>query len=363
MKNNLYIFNTLVTAIFIIILSTACSGNLIPVTGNTSAGGNVITLSECYQIRFLGLSRNLTEGSTTWQYQVEELSCAVQNMSEWRLEIPACATVLEASPSHWEVFHKDTDPETDEIHWKMDDEFQGGIYSIKLSGTLMRGPIYVGVNGPNDTGLIQGPVCDPNAPTPTITLIPSSPTPTATATVTSIVRTTSSPAGTPTVSTGPFPPETEEPGPASTKRVPSAPTATQTSTPGPTRTSTPEKDLTPAHTQTTPEPTAETSVPGTPTETPALIPADETPTDVLPTLASPSPTETSSDVINITDNGEILTYACHGEAVTISGNVNVVTLVGECSSITVNGNNNRVYWEEGSPVVEDTGSDNTIGQP
>jgi hypothetical protein len=116
----------------------------------------------------------------------------------------------------------------------------------------------------------------------------------------------------------------------------------------------------PAQIESTPVPAEETSTGS------SSIPTQDVPTpgspEAIPTLTRQSATATAPAVINITENDEILTYACHGNAVEISGNVNVVNLVGECSSITVTGNNNRVYWEEGAPVVEDTGNDNNIGQ-
>jgi hypothetical protein len=67
-----------------------------PTITNTPAPVSVI-LPNCYKITFLGFTDNGDETST-WNYQVDELSCA-QDLSNWVLELPTCTTVVGASPS------------------------------------------------------------------------------------------------------------------------------------------------------------------------------------------------------------------------------------------------------------------------
>jgi hypothetical protein len=84
----------------------------------------------------------------------------------------------------------------------------------------------------------------------------------------------------------------------------------------------------------------------------------------LPTVAPPTvePSPVSTEPIVVTGNDQNLTMTCYGNAVEIRGHVNTVTLLGSCSSITVTGNGNWVFWEFGSPVITDRGTDNIIRQ-
>jgi hypothetical protein len=95
------------------------------------------------------------------------------------------------------------------------------------------------------------------------------------------------------------------------------------------------------------------------TASPTSLPTDAPPTvPPLPTQPAPPP---SSGTILITDNGQTLTFTCSGNAVEIRGNANTITLLGSCSSIIVKGNGNVIYYS-GSPVITDTGNENTITQ-
>ena len=75
-----------------------------PTLTSTPAPVSVI-LPNCYKITFLGFADN-GDGTSTWNYQVDELSCA-QDLSNWVLELPACTTFVGASPSPWEAVHLD----------------------------------------------------------------------------------------------------------------------------------------------------------------------------------------------------------------------------------------------------------------
>jgi hypothetical protein len=261
-------------------VSAACGGNLIPVTGNTA--GNILTLSECYQVRYLGFSRE-PEGASIWRYQVEELSCAVQELSDWMLEIPACATVLDAAPALWEVLEPDPILQSNGIKWKMPSDFQGGVFNVKLSGPLIRGAVEVGVIGPAETvGFIQGPVCDPNAPTATATFTSTlTITPTLSPTASMTTTATSTIIFVPNLSSPTSVPESTRPARTSTpvRTNTTAPVLnTATSVPANTSTTAPNNTATPVPTISVPD----TSVPA---DTATSAPAD---------TSAPEPTRTTN---------------------------------------------------------------------
>jgi hypothetical protein len=119
-------------------------------------------------------------------------------------------------------------------------------------------------------------------------------------------------------------------------------------------------------------PPTDTAVP-TVTNTPIPLPtntlppadtATPVPTDPLPTVVPPTvqPSPTSTGTIVVTGSDQTLTFTCTGNAAEIRGHANTVTLLGSCSSITVTGNGNRVFWQSGSPVITNNGSDNIISQ-
>ncbi|HEX6270591.1 MAG TPA: DUF3060 domain-containing protein [Anaerolineales bacterium] len=155
-------------------LSAACS--------LLTPAGKSVTLADCYQITFLGSSQS-TDQISTWRYRVEELACA-QDLSNWMLELPACATVLDASPSPWEVIQPDPNFQLNGIKWQTGAGFQSGEFNLVLSGQLTSGTVQVGVKGPDVAiGVIEGPACDVTTITPTVTITPGAITPILTTTV------------------------------------------------------------------------------------------------------------------------------------------------------------------------------------
>src|SRR5688500_8804619 len=183
------------------------------------------------------------------------------------LELPECATIVDASPSPWEIVQPDPNFHFNGIKWQTGTGFQSGEFSVVLSGELITGMVKYGVKGPAVAiGLVEGPVCN-------LTTSTSSAELTLTATQTAI--------------------------------------------------------------------------------------ADETPspTALVATIQPPA----SSGTIIITDNDQTLTFTCNDNAVEVRGNANTVTLLGLCSSITVKGNANVIYYS-GSPVITNTGNENTITQ-
>ncbi|MFT3894847.1 MAG: hypothetical protein QM730_24725 [Anaerolineales bacterium] len=168
-------------------LSAAC-GRLIPVTGAMT--GNIVTLDNCYKVQFLGTSHE-EQFVSTWKYRVEELGCG-KDLRVWMLEIPACATVLEAGPVPWEAIQSDLTFQASGIQWRKEADFHGGDFNVKLSGPITRGTIRIGAQGTNVfTGFIQGPICDLTLNMPTTTFTAANiPTATQTATVPLIHRDT-----------------------------------------------------------------------------------------------------------------------------------------------------------------------------
>jgi len=246
--------------VLLMLLSLSMACNFVTSIGESN------TPLDCYRVTFLEFTEDVG-GTSTWRYSVEELACA-QDLSNWMLELPECATVMDASPSPWEIVQPDPNFHFNGIKWQTGTGFQSGEFSVVLSGELITGMVKYGVKGPDVAiGLVEGPVCNLTTSTPSAEL-------TLTATQTAI--------------------------------------------------------------------------------------ADETPspTALVATIQPPA----SSGTIIITDNDQTLTFTCNGNAVEVRGNANTVTLLGSCSSITVRGNGNQVFWQSGSPVITDTGNENTITQ-
>lgn len=159
--------------------------------------GEIVTKLDCYQVSFLG-SSDSTERVSTWRYRVEGLACA-QDLSNWMLELPTCATVLDASPSPWEVVQPDPNYQIDGIKWETGAGFRGGEFSVVLSGELTSGPVRFGVKGPDvSIGVTEGPICEATTITPTDANTPDSLTPTPTTAVTNTFAPTETPPAAPT---------------------------------------------------------------------------------------------------------------------------------------------------------------------
>jgi hypothetical protein len=177
-------------------------------------GGDGVTLPGCYRVTFLGFSAS-TDQVSTWRYRVEEQSCA-QDLSNWMLELPACATVVDASPLPWEIVQPDPNYQFNGIKWETGTGFQSGEFSVVLSGELTNGTVLMGVKGPDvAVGEIEGPICAVVTTPHTVTTTPDvfTSTPLQTATVESIASPTVLP---PTVTA---PAATVQPPPASSGTI------------------------------------------------------------------------------------------------------------------------------------------------
>jgi hypothetical protein len=142
-----------------------------------------IILPNCYKITFLGFTDN-ADGTSTWCYLVEELSCA-QDLSNWVLELPACTSVVGASPTPWEVVQPDPNHHLNGIKWETGAGFESGEFSVTLTGNLTTGTVHVGAKGPDVAiGSIAGPNCATLTTTTPTVVTTITDTPTATLDVT-----------------------------------------------------------------------------------------------------------------------------------------------------------------------------------
>jgi uncharacterized repeat protein (TIGR01451 family) len=117
-----------------------------------------VTLTNGYQIAFRGVTHN-GDHTSTWHYFVKELPGA-QDLSNWVLALPDCATVVTASPEPWEVVNPDPNALLDGIKWQTGAGFQEGEFTATLAGPLALGQTEVAAKGPDLAyGIITGPVC------------------------------------------------------------------------------------------------------------------------------------------------------------------------------------------------------------
>lgn len=125
-------------------------------TTGSVAGDDVVTLSNGYRVTFLGVS--YTGQSSTWRYYVEELPVA-QDLSNWVLELPSCARIVDASP-RGELVNPDPNARLSGIKWQPGGGFVEGEFSVTLSGSLTVGCTTVAVKGPDVAfGDLAGPAC------------------------------------------------------------------------------------------------------------------------------------------------------------------------------------------------------------
>jgi hypothetical protein len=132
-----------------------------PVRQSLEAAGNPAPAT-CYQIEFLGVTES-SEVASIWRYRMQEQACA-QPLSGWMLELPACASVVDASPGSWQTVSPDGNSEMNGIKWQTGSNFQDGEFSVTLTGDLTKGMARVRVEGQNvSTGSLDGPVCKDRA--------------------------------------------------------------------------------------------------------------------------------------------------------------------------------------------------------
>ncbi|HSO18718.1 MAG TPA: putative metal-binding motif-containing protein, partial [Desulfosarcina sp.] len=124
----------------------------------TCSATDVAELSNCYRITFLGVVYNIA-GTSTWRYQVEEQPCA-QDLSNWVLELPACVSVVNASPEPNELVNPDPNAGLSGIKWQTGAGFEIGIFEVTLNAHWEISVVNVAAKGPDVAqGEISGPSC------------------------------------------------------------------------------------------------------------------------------------------------------------------------------------------------------------
>jgi hypothetical protein len=126
------------------------------IPGSAPDGSEVITLENGFQISFLGV--DYTSSHSIWRYYVKELPRA-QDLSNWVLGLPNCATIISARPN-WESVNPDPNANITGIKWETGGGFVEGEFSITLHGALSLGVVDVAAKGPGVAwGEIAGPNC------------------------------------------------------------------------------------------------------------------------------------------------------------------------------------------------------------
>ncbi len=129
-----------------------------PARQSVGSAGDTSFQAGCYRIEFTGVTES-SEVASTWNFRVEGRSCA-QRMRSWMLELPACASVVEASPTPWGVISQDPHYQMSGIQWQTGQDFESGEFSVVLTGDLEKGIARAGVEGQElSLGSLEGPVC------------------------------------------------------------------------------------------------------------------------------------------------------------------------------------------------------------
>jgi hypothetical protein len=126
-------------------------------TTTSATGGQSITLTNGYRVTFLGVT--YASNASTWRYYVEELPIA-QDLSNWVLGLPRCASVISASPKG-ELVNPDPNARISGIKWQPGGGFVQGEFVVTLNGRFATGSIDVAVKGPDVArGVLTGPSCN-----------------------------------------------------------------------------------------------------------------------------------------------------------------------------------------------------------
>jgi hypothetical protein len=145
----------LAVIVVMVILISGCQS--LP-TGQGDESGGINTISGCYKVEFLGVTET-SEVTSTWRYHVQEQACA-EDLSSWMLELPACASVVDASPTPWGVLNPDPYYAMSGIQWQTGTDFRDGDFQVMLTGDLKKGVTRAGVQGKGITvGSLEGPIC------------------------------------------------------------------------------------------------------------------------------------------------------------------------------------------------------------
>ena len=119
----------------------------------------VVTLENGYRITFQGVTYN-PDGTSTWQYLVEELPWA-QDLSTWMLELFDCHNVITATPDSYWLEYPDPNYHLNGIKWQGAGVPGSAVFTVTLNGSWVVGTNQVGAKGPDIAlGLLAGPSCN-----------------------------------------------------------------------------------------------------------------------------------------------------------------------------------------------------------
>lgn len=124
-----------------------------------------VLLDNGFRISFDGVDYH-DDGTSTWTYTVEELPSAM-DLSNWVLETPFCAPIVDAGPEPWEIVDPDPNAKLSGVKWETGAGFQQGQFWVTLETTGAVGRTNVAAKGPNVAfGEIAGPTCAGDEPPP-----------------------------------------------------------------------------------------------------------------------------------------------------------------------------------------------------
>jgi uncharacterized repeat protein (TIGR01451 family) len=163
-------------------------------TTSIGADGGPPTLVElqdgCFRVTYLGTTYN-ADGTSTWRYSVEELGTGPEcaDLSNWMVELPSCAPIVDAGPEPWEYVHPDPNFHMWGIKWQTGAGFEQGEFWVTVQGHWALGETTVGIKSGNgiDTAPLAGPICVTYALSGTKTVEPAEAGPGDTLTYTIVV--------------------------------------------------------------------------------------------------------------------------------------------------------------------------------
>ena len=127
----------------------------------------------CFRIAYLDTTYN-ADGTSSWRYEVEELGTgpACKDLSNWVLELPTCAPIVDAGPEPWEYVHPDPNFHMWGVKWETGDDFNEGEFWVTVDGHWATGETHVAVKSGDgtDAAVLMGPICTSYALTGTKTV-------------------------------------------------------------------------------------------------------------------------------------------------------------------------------------------------
>jgi len=147
----------------------------------------------CFRITYLGTTYD-ADGTSTWRYEVQELGTGPEckDLSNWMVELPSCAPIVEAEPEPWEYVHPDPNFHMWGIKWETGAGFSQGEFWVTVEGHWAVGETNVAIKSGDgiDIAPLAGPICVTYALRGTKTVEPAEAGPGDTLTYTVVVSNT-----------------------------------------------------------------------------------------------------------------------------------------------------------------------------